>query len=100
MKSDPPSVEDFCSRIQLGRRLPPDLPPHEAQLWKGVSVQDSEDGARSLARRYPRTGQFIARVEIAEGGPVTYEKTRGHGHFTLWGDPAAMLACAVSVVAV
>jgi hypothetical protein len=100
VKTNPPEVTDFFSRVQLGWRLPPDLSPPEARLWEGVSVQDSEEGARAMATRYPRTGQFIAQMEISGGGSVSYEKTRGRGHFTLWGDPAVMIECVVSVVAV
>ena len=45
-------------------------------------------------------GRYIARLEIPEDGPIRFERTRGRGHFTLWGDPELMLTYAVSVVEV
>ena len=41
---------------------------------------------------------FIARLEIPEQGPISYEKTRGRSHFTLWGDPEVIARYVVSVV--
>lgn len=47
----------------------------------------------NLARRFPWQGEaFIAELVI----PIEnfrLEKTRGPGHYTLWGDPRAILAC-------
>jgi hypothetical protein len=49
----------------------------------------------------PRLGRFIAVVQVEEGGPVTFERTtRTPGHFTLWGDPATLLARVRAVVPV
>ena len=61
---------------------------------------DSEDGARATARRWPRMGRYIAGLRLSEQEPVTYEKTGITGHYTLWADPATLLARVVSVVKV
>jgi hypothetical protein len=45
-------------------------------------------------------GRYIARLEIPEQGPVSFERTRGRGHSTLWGEPELMLTYVVSVVQV
>ena len=82
---------------ELGRR-PPEPDDQEAwHLYEGVSVFDSLDGARTVTRRYPRKGQLAAVLDIAEGECIRYDKTRGPGHYTLWGEASEMLAHVVSV---
>jgi hypothetical protein len=70
-------------------------------MWEGVSVQSTQEAARSLVALSPRLGQFIVVMEVALGGPIRFEQTtRTVTHYTLWGLPATMLAAVRSVVAV
>ena len=41
---------------------------------------------------------FVAELRVPVGGTISFEKTLGGTHFTLWGDSAEIRAC-VSVVA-
>ncbi len=98
--TDPPTLWDFLSHETRGIRLRRDT-PHHRRLWVGLSVMDSEAAARELAQRLPQLGSFIAAVEVSEGGPITFEQTTPDlRHYTLWGDPTAMLARVRSVVPV
>lgn len=49
------------------------------------------------ARRFRDQGEFIAVVAIEVDGPIQVEKTRGPGHYTVWGLPHALLDRVVSV---
>jgi hypothetical protein len=98
VQSDPPTLADFNSDEARGLSKP--VPAELARMWDGLSVMDSEERARRLARRFG-LGNFIAAVRVEEGGPIRYERTlHRRGHHTLWGDPAAMLERVQSVVPV
>ena len=69
------------------------------RLWTGISVFDSEEGAREMARRFPTLGAFIAALRIPANAPIRAERTTATpGHFTLWGQPDDILSCVIEVV--
>jgi hypothetical protein len=98
VRADPPTVADFRSHEARGRPVPPGAPEESRRLWSGISVYDTEERARQTARDYPRLGAYIAELDIPEGGTVRAQRTtKSLGHYTLWGDAVAMLACVVAV---
>lgn len=66
-------------------------------MWSGLSCFATEAQARRNVRRYRSQGGFIATVAVEPGAPIVVEKTRGPGHYTLWGEPAVLLARVLSV---
>jgi|SRR5215216_8105191 len=97
VESDPPTLRDVMSYAALGEPRPASLPWRDPDPWGGVSVYDTEHEARKLAERKPRLGGFIARLEIREGSPITWEGPARRGHYNLYGDPAVLLSCVVDV---
>ena len=87
---------DFEPYSAQGRPAPSD--PYLRRLWQGISVYDSLERALSQARRRPGLGAYVAELEIPWGRHIQAERT-GHrrGHHTLWGEPAALLACVIRV---
>lgn len=66
---------------------------------RGVSVFDTEEKARSHADRFPHLGRFVAHLDIPAG--IRVERTgRMAGHFTVWAEPADLLAWVVRVRAI
>jgi hypothetical protein len=98
VKSDPPTIESFYSRAELGFDPPPPDDLEGQELHRGVSVEDSLEGAKATARRYRRMGSFAAVLIVSANGPIQYRKTRRSGHYTLWGDPQHMLDRVTQVV--
>jgi hypothetical protein len=96
VRTAPPTLRDFTSNAALGRPLL-DPTPENRRLWAGLSFWATMAQARRNARRYRNQGAFIATVVIEDGAAVRVEKTRGPGHYTLWGLPHTLLACVVSV---
>jgi hypothetical protein len=98
--TDPPSIADFVSEASRGveRRVRPEY----ARLRSGVSVFDTEDRARQRATKWPWLGGHIAELDLPEdGGPIRYERTtHSRGHYTIWGQPAALAGRVVRVVPV
>jgi hypothetical protein len=94
--SESPTLSDFLSNVARGRSFPSD--PEQVRLWDGISVYDSRAQARRRARKAPFLGGFIAELRVPEETSIRYERTtRSRGHYTLWGDPATLLACVIRV---
>lgn len=96
VKSDPPAETDFLSDRERGRPQPSN--PADLVLWDGLSMFDNEHAARSVARRYPIIGGFIAVVDIPPDGPFRHESTLRAGHHTVWGNAATLMTHVRSVV--
>ena len=98
VRNNPPSLEDFLSYAALGIRVDAD-DPETRRLSRGISVQATEAQARRRHRQLPHLGSAIAILEVPVGGPIRYERTtRTPGHHTLWGPPAILLRCVVTIV--
>jgi hypothetical protein len=64
-------------------------------------MYDREDQAREQARRIPKLGGFLARLEITEGDSIQVRQTGNNpAHHTIWGDPDELLSCIVAVLVV
>jgi hypothetical protein len=100
VRSNPPTLRDFLSQAALGipsRRRDPEA----LRLRRGISVYATEAQARRKARGMGTLGDYIARIELPTASPVIFERTtESNGHYTLWGDPEAIMACAAAVVPV
>lgn len=95
VKTNPATIDDFLSNQKLGKEIPAD--PEVAELWDGLSVQSTLAQARRRSRISPMLGRFVAVLRVPTDGSVRYERTRGEGHHTLWGDPSVLLALVVTV---
>lgn len=97
VETDPPTVRDFLSQKARGRPLR-FRTARALRLWEGVSVYRSRDEAAALAGRSPQLGAFVAEIRVPNDGSFRYELDSGpHGHCTIWGDAASLLALVVSV---
>lgn len=99
VQSNPPTLADFTSYQGQGKPLLDDE-PEKVMMWSGISVWNTEIQARNKARDLPWLGQYIATVVLSASDLIAYQKTNGRGHFTLWGDPQAILDCVTTVVSV
>jgi len=97
VQSNPPSVADVTSPEASGEPfVHPD--PSRRRLWDGLSCYATEAQARRNARRFRSHGAFIAIIRIEEGAPIRVERTLGPGHYTMWGNPAEILARVIAVI--
>ena len=97
VRTDPPTRQDFLSHEALGIQL---RNPDDHELWRGLSVQATEQQARQRAR-LPGFGRFIAEVSIPVDGDIRWQRTgRQPGHHTLWGSPDELVASVTRTVAV
>jgi len=85
IKHAAPTSTDFLSGVQKGQKKPND--PTKERYWYGFSAFDTLEGARSLARRFPKLGDFIAEIAVIGSAGVQYEQSFGTGHYTVWAAP-------------
>lgn len=96
VKTDPPTLLDFMSNAALGLPLL-DPAPGKRRLSSGLSCWATVAQARRNARRFRSQGGYLAVLAIEPDAPIRVEKTRGPGHYTVWGLPHALLVRVVSV---
>lgn len=98
--TNPPTEADFLSNQAKGLPLRHDT-EEARRLWDGISAFDTEARARRMALRYPQQGGFVAELRISASGAIRFERsTATRGHYTLWGEPADLLASVVAIVPV
>jgi len=98
-----PAPEDFKSAKELGK--PPPVRPEQQTLWDGLSVYATEQQARKRARSLREIGHsigdYIAEVEVPDGGGFTVQRTSSSpGHHTVWGPLRRLVDCVRRVTAV
>ena len=101
VRTNPPTIEDFTSNSAKGKQ-PRRPDPEVLRLWEGLSAYSTVEQAQITARLFPRLGRYIAVLRVPEHGAVRFEQTRdpAEGHFTLWSEPADLLAVVINVVPV
>jgi hypothetical protein len=83
VKTNPPTLQDFMSFEELGRRPRDPNDPEVLRRWDKVSVWEDERRAREWARRLPRLGAYIARLDIPDTSQLTAEASGPAGHYSL-----------------
>lgn len=78
------------SRSNRDRGWPP-APRETAFLHCGVSMFSDPEAALSRARRTP---VYLAAVTLATGRGLHLAKTGSRSHYTVWGTPEDLAACA------
>ena len=91
-RTSKPTAEDFLSYLALGRR-PRQRDAASMRQAAGVSVFETEDQARTNARKYPHLGAYIVRLEIPDDAEITIDPVHNKqtGHHNIYGEPAEML---------
>src|SRR5690348_11263036 len=98
VERDPPTLDDFTSNEAKGRVPRRPLNDEQTMLWSGISAYETWAQARRKAGASPWLGEYIAELRIPAGAGIHARRTTySRGHWTIWGDPATLLACVVSV---
>lgn len=94
--SDPPTEIDVETQMEKAYRLRGAIPAHWEErvrrLARGISVFDTIEAAnREAVYRKGKLGKLIAKVILDDTSGVEFEATGDKGHWTIWGDRAAIL---------
>lgn len=81
-----PSDAEYLSPQEQGRKPRKDATAEELRSQDALSFWDTEEGARRIGLRYPKSGTLIVRYDIPEGSGIRYEPTIALGHYDLRGD--------------
>jgi hypothetical protein len=97
VKSNPPTLLDFTSKLALGL-VDADADPETKRLESGLSMYRTASQARKKARAFPFLGRYIAAVRVEASAGLRFERTTdSRGHHTVWGSPEAILGRVVTV---
>lgn len=72
--------------------------PDVLRLWDGISCWATAAQARRTIRSFPHLGTHVAVLHIPDEAAVRVERTRGPGHYTVWGDPAVLMTYVTGVL--
>lgn len=98
VKTDPPSRRDFMSNKDLGK-APRGDELRDPSLWEGLSVMDTLERGVARAEQFQMHGSFVAELTLPIGGLIHWKRTgKAQGHFTVWGNADAILACVTGVI--
>jgi hypothetical protein len=53
--------------------------------------------ATQTAQRFPKLGDYVARVELVSGWDITFARWGARTHMTVWGEPKALAALVVEI---
>lgn len=69
-----------------------------ALIHMGLSTYRVRDKARSIARRWPRIGGYIAELRLSPDRGIWFAATGVPGHVTVWGRQRQLLACIANIL--
>ena len=96
MSGDPGLVDSFRSHYELGQE-PRRVERRSAVIHMGISIYLDEGVAHGMARRFPRLGDFVARLVLKSGNGFNYARTGHPLHLTVWGDPVKLSSAIVDI---
>ncbi|MGH2616904.1 MAG: hypothetical protein ACRDJC_16855 [Thermomicrobiales bacterium] len=88
VSSEIPTIEDFRTQREQGRRLK--HPAFEREWAEGISVYDDFERACAVARKFGfRAGSYVAKIVVPEGAGLEIRQTFDDPrHFTIYAKPA------------
>jgi hypothetical protein len=99
LREDPVMLNSFKSNYELSdppRRVERDA----AVIHMGISTYLTSRAATETALRFPKLGDYIARLLLGAGQGVNLAQTGHPGHLTVWGDPVKLLESVVDTTSV
>jgi hypothetical protein len=93
---DPVLLNSFRSNYELGGE-PRRVERSSTVIHMGISVYTDGDVARETAERFPKLGDFIARLDLQPGHGFNYSPTGHPLHLTMWGDPVKLAAAVADI---
>jgi hypothetical protein len=66
----------------------------------GISTYLDEGAAHGTAQKFPKLGDFVAKLVLEAGQGFNFAHTGQPGHLTVWGDPVKLHDAVVDIVPV
>jgi hypothetical protein len=93
---DPVFLNSLRSSYEM-ERPPRGVELSASVIHRGISVFYEVGRARATAQRWPKLGDYIARIQLHPGNGFNYAVTGQPGHLTLWGDPVKLSEATVDI---
>lgn len=95
-RGDPAFLDSLRSHYELSQE-PRKVERRWTVLHMGISVYMSQDQASQTARRWPKLGDYIARLELQAEHGFNVARTGHAGHLTLWAEPVKLRDATVDI---
>jgi hypothetical protein len=95
-KGDPAFLDSLRSHFELSHE-PRKVERRWTVLHMGISVYMSHDQASQTARRWPKLGDYVARIELQADRGFNVARTGHAGHLTLWAEPVKLRDATVDI---
>lgn len=69
-------------------------------IYLGISTYLDESVAHETAERWPKIGDWVARLRMEHGHGFNYAQTGHRSHLTIWGDPIKLAESVVDISSV
>lgn len=100
VRSDSPEDPVFLNSLRSHYELseePRKVERRSAVLHMGISVYVNSNDALRTVRRWPKLGDYVARLDLRADMGFNYAHTGPPGHLTLWGDPVKLRDATVDI---
>lgn len=95
-RDDPALLNSFRSNYELDRE-PRNVERNWTVIYMGLSVYRSAEAATRTAQAWPKLGEYIAHVTLAQGSGFNAADTGQSLHLTIWADPIKLLESTVEI---
>jgi hypothetical protein len=93
---DPAFLNSLRSHYELGEE-PRRVERNSTAIHMGISVYMRAHMAHETAARFPKLGDYVARLELRAGLGVNLAQTGNPGHLTMWADPVKLTATVADI---
>jgi hypothetical protein len=88
-RDDPVFLNSLRSNYEMGDE-PRKVERESTAVHMGISVHLDRSDAVGTAKRWPKLGDYTARLDLTAGRGFNYAPTGPPGHLTLWADPVKL----------
>jgi len=97
VKSEEVQLDDFDSWMVRGVREPYEVEKEHPEQWAGLSMFDTEQAARKMAKGLKKLPRYVAKIENLDRDWIVVGPPDLDHHYDVWGSPKHFLAAVTGI---
>lgn len=97
VKTEEVQLDDFDSWMVRGVREPYDEERLHPEKWAGLSMFDTEQAARKMAKSVKKLPRYVAKIENLDPDWIVVGPPDSGHHRDVWGSPKHFLLATITV---